>query len=1050
MGRCNNRRTRERAQALQNTPARARFSNNNNNSGGRGGNNNKKKRGGPAASQQQQQTKKNVVHRIANRVSGGGDANGSGGGSGSGGTTRQLSSSTSSGDRNPFKNNPDLISRLDEITLSDESIRLAYRLLRDLNVVVDDDEEDRRGNGRTRRRKGQLHSSSSSGGHDDDDDDGGGAADAAAVVVESSTSRTSTNDDYAVAQQQEEQQQQRLLSHYSEYDDDVREEGDSYYYTDRVGLQPPQPMPPLPPTTIAAAAAARSNDDGDQDDAVDDDDDDIDEYCRDTEWEGDEYRYLPETTTLGDNPTAATTNDDFGDDGEMPDDDDDDNEISNDDDEGERRRLILQNDPTYRYLTAQLSFSDADASRACLALDTWQGAKVNNNSSNSNDQASSTSSAAAASQRLRVGLALDWLALHLSEPGLKKGLAPRKAAAQGPGPGGHQLAPRPVIRTIPIPHPSISVATKLTDDEDFKRKALLEERAVGFVQLGFSYADTMRVLEEQQQQNSPNIVFNDRPDEESSEADTLTTKRALREGETLQLLLEALEEEALRQLPESSANGGATAEIHDVDEDLIREEREQEKEVLRAVYDERFEECPLSQHEFPEPSSKRAMTWDRYKISVAISSKNEDDDVLNVDKEGELHVFLRPGYPISRTPLFLFCYPHFAPPLLRRINQEIVLHNHDMVGMPCIFEAVTFLNESILSIQDSFQKEVRAQEFESQQRKMRKEAGHDIDDDFEEMEGKNLGRRRRAKLKGLERAYDQDERAQETERERLQRQEARLKRIKAEDGAIRQTMAERAIEKREKDMHEEGMRKAYRSTMLVSLNRGETSEEARRLADQAKMDYCLKHGLEVPGSGHGESSSEQLPNPLDGKKDANDSIFIPRATPTTMAFMDRLRSMYNTAAAKQAGQFHLQEASEKTITESETDAVQPRPVAVPVGELSEIMTEVDTVQKEQPWLISTDARVPAISDEKKGDGLGLATSREQNEEQARISQRLKQELDQRIDLSKTSKSLKKISKQRQRLPAYQMGEEIVRTIANNRVTVVAGDTGCGKTSEYCI
>ena len=34
--------------------------------------------------------------------------------------------------------------------------------------------------------------------------------------------------------------------------------------------------------------------------------------------------------------------------------------------------------------------------------------------------------------------------------------------------------------------------------------------------------------------------------------------------------------------------------------------------------------------------------------------------------------------------------------------------------------------------------------------------------------------------------------------------------------------------------------------------------------------------------------------------------------------------------------------------------------------------------------------------------------------------------------------------QRTRLPAYKMCDEIVNTIANNQITVISGDTGCGK------
>ena len=36
---------------------------------------------------------------------------------------------------------------------------------------------------------------------------------------------------------------------------------------------------------------------------------------------------------------------------------------------------------------------------------------------------------------------------------------------------------------------------------------------------------------------------------------------------------------------------------------------------------------------------------------------------------------------------------------------------------------------------------------------------------------------------------------------------------------------------------------------------------------------------------------------------------------------------------------------------------------------------------------------------------------------------------------------------RSRLPACQMKDEIVSTIFNNQITVVSGDTGCGKTTQ---
>ena len=68
-------------------------------------------------------------------------------------------------------------------------------------------------------------------------------------------------------------------------------------------------------------------------------------------------------------------------------------------------------------------------------------------------------------QAAKLALAMDWLCLHLAEDELTKGFKPNPNTTS------------PIIlmgtgRTKPIPHPSISVAKKITTDRDWQKKPL--------------------------------------------------------------------------------------------------------------------------------------------------------------------------------------------------------------------------------------------------------------------------------------------------------------------------------------------------------------------------------------------------------------------------------------------------------------------------------------------------------------------------------------------------------------------------------------------------
>jgi HrpA-like RNA helicase len=123
-----------------------------------------------------------------------------------------------------------------------------------------------------------------------------------------------------------------------------------------------------------------------------------------------------------------------------------------------------------------------------------------------------------------------------------------------------------------------------------------------------------------------------------------------------------------------------------------------------------------------------------------------------------------------------------------------------------------------------------------------------------------------------------------------------------------------------------------------------------------------------------------------------------------------------------------------------------------------MMTDIVAQQKEQPWLISSEARAPTLTVER--ENISPAQQRRQKE----ISKTLQSELERKRKLATvwakknpgrepkrgrkntgfSAEQFHSMMSVRQRLPAYQLEHEIVNTIATNQITVIAGDTGCGK------
>lgn len=366
----------------------------------------------------------------------------------------------------------------------------------------------------------------------------------------------------------------------------------------------------------------------------------------------------------------------------------------------------MQRDPVFCHLTVQLSFSQQDAARAVQTTP----------ASTTLDPASSNSAGNAAAKvtggfdRTQLTNALDWLCLHLDEKDLEAGF--RKNTTSGSrlnGNSGITLAGTGATRAIP--YPSISVAKKLTEDLEWRKLTSLEERVVGFLRLGFHSAEAMQACEDI-----------------DTSAKTGARIEAIYDNKMLRIVMSALEREILGEKALAAQSGTQ------VDNKGATAEREMEQEALLAIYGDQFKVL--------ESGDDGGGRW-KAKVNPTDELK-----MPAVSQFCELHIFLRPGYPSAQVPLFLLTNSSFSPPFLRHINAAIVRLAHSNVGVPLVFEIVSFVECNLLSLQSDFLKEQRIKDFEAEQLRLRRAAGHDVDDKLV------------ARPKAAEKAHDKTDKAQ--------------------------------------------------------------------------------------------------------------------------------------------------------------------------------------------------------------------------------------------------------------------------------------------------
>ena len=434
------------------------------------------------------------------------------------------------------------ISKLEQLTLSDDSMALITKLLQDLDVVVV---------------------------NNDDDDDSSSTTDAPRETLK---------------QKQQQQQENNNNNHKEATSTTSSQERDDFVDTTT--------------TPTGASITATLTNTG------------YEEY----EEDGDD-EYLAETTTTTAGTTAAVVVESLSQDSEETAWDGSDNEDEAQD------WMSIRNDPVFVHLTQRLSFSSRDAARACRAVEHWSAAAATEASHKATITSSSSHTTTTTPKLKNV---MDWLCLHLSEPDLQAGFVAQTEAITSPaGTTTKTTSRRRRITSKPIPHPSISVATRLTDDVEWRRTTRLEERAVGFLCFGFGHSEIWTALEAEEQP------------EKMEEDETRRLAAAVDDSAVLRRLLVGLEQEVVllandetkKSNDESSSHADQAAGNNDDD---IQLERKMEQEALTAIYEAGFQIAETS-----------TAGLDRYKISMEMQGISEVTD---------LHVFLRPGYPTREAP----------------------------------------------------------------------------------------------------------------------------------------------------------------------------------------------------------------------------------------------------------------------------------------------------------------------------------------------------------------------------------------------------------------
>ena len=979
MGRCNNRRAQERAAQERNVPSRARFSKGPPKKNGRGGGKGGRGRGGGRGDGGRDNN--NNGRGRGGRGSGGGRG-GRGGGrtSTNDAVVQKLQSrvarqsqdiggisivSTRKRKANPLAGVD--ISKLDVVKLSDESVAVVERLLKEYNVWEQTNDNDD-GNDSIEEKK--------------DDNDGGGVNNDAAMEIISQNNLTSD----AIPALEED-----LYDDYcGDYDDEPSEQCKSQDIITNRGDD-------VYDSNIGQVV-------------LDDDDDDVRDnaVCSDEFSKAPSFLHLTQHYSFKEQDVILAIN-------------------------ASTRRIRLLKEKK----KSEVNGEDADHEN-----------KTNNSAKDDGDI---------------LEMAMDWLSLHLNESDLRHGFRVQPKPKSGVSSHDRMMANTIPMKYKAVPHDSISIMPKLTQSQYEKesREALLEwkrqQLTAELIRMGFHSLEIDSVFAslEDQMESILDKIPESNYDEGGNEVQLLS----LLEDTLFAKLVECIEMEAgIESTIDDSTD--VDEEIHE----MATMERDQEKEVLEAIYAENFQSI--------NNSSSDDKQGNRYLLQVNPTTPLKPP----ASEMCYLHVLTRRGYPLVQSPIVWFSNGGLPPSLLRRMNTSLIKKSRDQLGQASVYEIMEYLSENLSLWQQEFiDEEVSAEKATAaiDEKSVNTEVTSDDEEidyfttTFTAEERKKLSRRQRQKLIAAEKLYARDEIILEKQRLKQQKDEERRQRIQLENKTVSSRMADKEVNKRWYDYVHGEAEKASRKAMNDAFLRGEGREEARTAADNARLEVLRFHGeieencdneKEQSNAAGSSSTFNDDREKIEAESDAAEGKAVNAsltthtpmsdATPKTLLFVEKLRKMYAQKAKEKAEGIDSSQSEYGTVRLADPSSASngptthaPTPVVAPSPGVAEVFDDIVQTHETQPWLIAPDARVP-ISSEKTDFYTSETISNEELQKKEKLSKSLRADLKRKYD--KRSGPFVDMLSQRAKLPAYKMRNELVKTIRKNQVTVVSGDTGCGE------
>jgi hypothetical protein len=661
-------------------------------------------------------------------------------------------------------------------------------------------------------------------------------------------------------------------------------------------------------------------------------------------------------------------------------------------------------------------------------------------------------------------MAMDWLSLHLKETDLRRGFIVQKSSKEAAMKSFMQtrsLQDHPGFKqTIKaVPHESISIMPKLTEMQ-YKKEITeatcqwkRQELGTELVRMGFHMSEIESVMSAYKDQLD--AVFSIEAGSDQNGDSSALQPTLILGGAVFKRLVEQVESIQTTDW-----------ELNEEMEEASILERDQEKEVLEAIYAEDFK--------LLNENCDESFTYNHYQITI-----NTTDLLSPARNDCKMHIITRDGYPLASPPSVWFANPTLPPSLLRRISINLQSKTKELIGQAAAYDVIEYLTENASAWQKEYTDEQAQIEKETSKQMVTDYldvAEDEIDfytTTFTAEERKNLSRRQRQKLRAAEKSHARDEILLERQREKEKNDEERRARIRIEDSTMTVRRAEQVVEQRWKEWVEDEAEKAARKAMNNAFLRDESREQARLAADAARKEVLRFHGeleedeepdaVEVPAvQKHVDvlikneaTVASKLISPRDSKSNPEASPDAPKvnngATAKTLAFTEKLRRMWEQKVAEKASgnsikTIHLADASDTAPKKKEfTPSIHiPTPIVTSSPCMENILNEILSTHQDQPWLIQPDARVPTLATK------DMRIIHEMSAKD-KLSNSMRVELERKYNSGKSrrygkgknwsNKQFDEMLACRSKLPAYKMRHHVVEIIRNNQITVISGDTG---------